>query len=74
MNIHEYQAKQILAKFGVPIPKGKMIEKAEYAKDAAREIGGNIWVVKAQIHAGGRGKGGGVKLAIGKKSLYRRWD
>jgi succinyl-CoA synthetase beta subunit len=63
MNIHEYQAKQILEKYGVPIPKGKMIEKAEDAKDAAREIGGNIWVVKAQIHAGGRGKGGGVKLA-----------
>ena len=62
MNIHEYQAKQILTKFGVPIPKGKMIEKAEDAKDAAREIGENIWVIKAQIHAGGRGKGGGVKL------------
>jgi succinyl-CoA synthetase beta subunit len=63
MNIHEYQAKQIFAKYDVLIPKGKMIEKAEDAKDAAREIGGNIWVVKAQIHAGGRGKGGGVKLA-----------
>ena len=63
MNIHEYQAKQIFAKYGVPIPKGKMIERAEDAQDAAREIGGNIWVVKAQIHAGGRGKGGGVKLA-----------
>ncbi|MCK4654497.1 MAG: ADP-forming succinate--CoA ligase subunit beta, partial [Candidatus Cloacimonetes bacterium] len=63
MNIHEYQAKQIFAKYSVPIPKGKMIEKAEDAKDAAKEIGGNVWVVKAQIHAGGRGKGGGVKLA-----------
>ncbi|RLC53975.1 MAG: ADP-forming succinate--CoA ligase subunit beta [Candidatus Cloacimonadota bacterium] len=63
MNIHEYQAKQIFAKYGVPIPKGKMIEKAEDARAAAEEIGGNIWAVKAQIHAGGRGKGGGVKLA-----------
>ena len=63
MNIHEYQAKQIFAKYGVPIPKGKMIEKSEDARIAASEIGGNIWAVKAQIHAGGRGKGGGVKLA-----------
>ncbi len=63
MNIHEYQAKQIFAKYSVPIPKGKMIEKPEDARNAALEIGGNIWAVKAQIHAGGRGKGGGVKLA-----------
>ncbi len=63
MNIHEYQAKQVLARYRVPTPNGKMIEKAEDARAAAREIGGNIWVVKAQIHAGGRGKGGGVKLA-----------
>jgi len=63
MNIHEYQAKQVFAKYGVPIPNGKIIEKAEDARAAAKEIGGNIWAVKAQIHAGGRGKGGGVKLA-----------
>jgi len=63
MNIHEYQAKLIFAKYGVPTPKGRMIEKAEDAKPAAEEIGGKIWAVKAQIHAGGRGKGGGVKLA-----------
>ena len=63
MNIHEYQAKQVFAKYGVPIPKGQMIEKVEDAKAAASEIGGDFWVVKAQIHAGGRGKGGGVKLA-----------
>ncbi|MCD4795794.1 MAG: ADP-forming succinate--CoA ligase subunit beta [Candidatus Cloacimonetes bacterium] len=63
MNIHEYQAKQIFAKYGVPIPKGKMIERFKDARAAALEIGGNIWAVKAQIHAGGRGKGGGVKLA-----------
>ena len=63
MNIHEYQAKQVLAKYNVPIPKGKMIEKAVDARAAAQEIGGSFWVVKAQIHAGGRGKGGGVKIA-----------
>jgi succinyl-CoA synthetase beta subunit len=63
MNIHEYQAKQIFANYNIPIPTGKMIKRAEDAKTAAQEIGGNIWAVKAQIHAGGRGKGGGVKLA-----------
>lgn len=63
MNIHEYQAKEIFARFGVPVPVGKMITKAEDAALAAREIGGNLWAVKAQIHAGGRGKGGGVKIA-----------
>ena len=63
MNIHEFQAKQVFAKYDVPIPKGKMIERAEDAVKAAKEIGGKIWAVKAQIHAGGRGKGGGVKLA-----------
>jgi succinyl-CoA synthetase beta subunit len=63
MNIHEYQAKQIFFQYGIPIPRGKMIEKAADARAAAEEIGGSIWAVKAQIHAGGRGKGGGVKLA-----------
>lgn len=63
MNIHEYQAKEVLRKFGVATLKGKTADTAEEAVAAAKEIGGNIWVVKAQIHAGGRGKGGGVKLA-----------
>jgi succinyl-CoA synthetase beta subunit len=63
MNIHEYQAKQIFAKYGVPTPKGIMAETVDAAIDAAKELGGPIWVVKAQIHAGGRGLGGGVKLA-----------
>jgi succinyl-CoA synthetase beta subunit len=63
MNIHEYQAKEILRKFGVATLKGKMVESIEGATSAAQEIGGNVWVVKAQIHAGGRGKGGGVKVA-----------
>jgi succinyl-CoA synthetase beta subunit len=63
MKIHEYQAKGILAKFGVPIPRGEVVFKKEDAKAAAQKIGTPAVVVKAQIHAGGRGKGGGVKLA-----------
>lgn len=63
MKIHEYQAKQILAEYNVPVPKSKVVFKPEDAVAAAEEIGGSIWVVKAQIHAGGRGKGGGVKLS-----------
>jgi len=63
MNIHEYQAKQIFAKYGVPVPKGIMVESVDAAVEAAKELGGPVWVVKAQIHAGGRGLGGGVKLA-----------
>lgn len=63
MKIHEYQAKEILRKFNVPVPSGKVVFSADEAVKAAEVIGGNIWVVKAQIHAGGRGKGGGVKIA-----------
>ncbi len=63
MKIHEYQAKEILRKFNVAIPKGKVAFSADEALHAAEEIGGELWVVKAQIHAGGRGKGGGVKVA-----------
>ncbi|MDD5359768.1 MAG: ADP-forming succinate--CoA ligase subunit beta [Sulfurovaceae bacterium] len=63
MNIHEYQAKQIFAKYGVPTPRGIIANTPEEALINAKELGGNIWVVKAQIHAGGRGLGGGVKLA-----------
>ena len=63
MKIHEYQAKEILRKFNVPVPEGKVVYNADEAVKAAEEIGGKIWVVKAQIHAGGRGKGGGVKIA-----------
>ena len=62
MDIHEYQAKEILAKFGVPIPKGALAYSPEQAAYRAREIGGKLWVVKAQVHTGGRGKAGGVKL------------
>ena len=63
MNIHEYQAKEVLAKHGVAVPKGVVIENAEKAAAVSRKLGTDIVVVKAQIHAGGRGKGGGVKLA-----------
>jgi len=63
MNIHEYQAKQIFAKYGVPTPRGIVANTPDQAAVNASELGGNIWVVKAQIHAGGRGLGGGVKLA-----------
>ncbi len=63
MNIHEYQAKEILKKYGVTVLKGKVAHSADEALAAAKEIGGSLWVVKAQIHAGGRGKGGGVKVA-----------
>src|SRR3954454_2593421 len=62
MNIHEYQAKQVLAKFGVPVPRGFPAMSVAEAKKAAQELGGPVWVVKAQIHAGGRGKAGGVKV------------
>ena len=63
MKIHEYQAKAILAKFGVPTPRGEVIFRAEDAEGVAKRLGTPVVVVKAQIHAGGRGKGGGVKLA-----------
>ncbi len=63
MNIHEYQAKQIFQKYGVPTPRGIVANTPDEAVKAAQELGGDIWVVKAQIHAGGRGLGGGVKLA-----------
>src|SRR4029077_7335186 len=63
MNLHEYQSKKILAGYGVPIPKGRVADSAEEAVEAAKALGGNVWVVKAQVHAGGRGKAGGVKLA-----------
>jgi len=63
MKIHEYQAKAILAKYGVPVPRGEVAFNATAAGEVAQRLGGGVVVVKAQIHAGGRGKGGGVKLA-----------
>ena len=63
MNIHEYQAKSLMSKFGVAVPRGAVAYTAEEAEAAARQLGGSIWAVKAQIHAGGRGKAGGIKIA-----------
>jgi succinyl-CoA synthetase beta subunit len=63
LKIHEYQAKSVLARYGVPVPRGEVAFSAAEARDVAHRLGGNVVVVKAQIHAGGRGKGGGVKLA-----------
>ena len=63
MKIHEYQGKEILRQFDVPTPRGAACFSVDEAVTAARDLGGNVWVVKAQIHAGGRGKGGGVKVA-----------
>ena len=63
MNLHEYQSKQLFANFGIPVPKGFPAESPDAAAAAAEKLGGELWVVKAQVHAGGRGKAGGVKLA-----------
>ena len=63
MKIHEYQGKEILRQFGVPVPRGIAAFTVQEAVEAAQKLGGSVWVVKAQIHAGGRGKGGGVKVA-----------
>ena len=63
MNFHEYQAKQLFADYGIAVPAGRVARTPDEAVDAAKAIGGDFWVVKAQIHAGGRGKAGGVKLA-----------
>ena len=63
MKIHEYQAKEILRQYGVPTPRGSVCFSVDEAIAVAQKLGGSVWVVKAQIHAGGRGKGGGVKVA-----------
>ena len=62
MNFHEYQAKQLLAEYGIPVPAGKVAATADEAVAAAQSLGNGPWMVKAQIHAGGRGKAGGVKF------------
>jgi malate-CoA ligase subunit beta len=71
MDIHEYQAKEILSEFGVPVPRGGLAYSPEQAAYRAREIGGERWAVKAQIHAGGRGKAGGIKLC---RDEHQVWD
>jgi len=69
MNLHEYQSKQLFAEYGIPVPEGIAAETADAAVSAAEELGGDLWVVKAQVHAGGRGKAGGVKLARSKDEV-----
>jgi succinyl-CoA synthetase beta subunit len=63
MNLHEYQSKRLFAEYGIPVPKGIPAKTTDEAVEAAEKLGGELWVVKAQVHAGGRGKAGGVKLA-----------
>ncbi|MEM1438917.1 MAG: ADP-forming succinate--CoA ligase subunit beta [Pseudomonadota bacterium] len=63
MNLHEYQSKKLFADYGIPVPQGIVADSADAAVAAAEQLGGELWVVKAQVHAGGRGKAGGVKLA-----------
>lgn len=69
MNLHEYQAKQLFAEYGLPVSKGFAVDNADDAAAAADKIGGSKWVVKAQVHAGGRGKAGGVKLVSSKEEI-----
>ena len=69
MNLHEYQAKALLQQFGVVTPKSEVISTPEEAIQAANQLGGDTFVVKAQVHAGGRGKAGGVKIVKGKEAL-----
>ncbi len=74
MNVHEYQGKEILRKYGVVTPRGIPAFSVDEAVAAAEELGGNVWVVKAQIHAGGRGKGGGVKVATSMEQVREYAD
>src|ERR1700728_4663795 len=62
MNLHEYQSKKLFAEYAIPIPKGQVADSPDAAEAVARGLGGSLWVVKAQVHAGGRGKAGGVKV------------
>jgi succinyl-CoA synthetase beta subunit len=71
MHLHEYQAKQVFADYGIPVPRGRMVESTEDAAAAAKALGGERWVVKAQVHAGGRGKAGGVQLVDSVEALER---
>lgn len=69
MNIHEYQAKELFRKYGIPVGAGEVAHNTEEAIEITKKLGGTIWVVKAQIHAGGRGKAGGVKLCKSKEEV-----
>ncbi len=71
MNLHEYQAKDLLKQYGVPVPLGEVVSDTKTALSVASKIGGKRWVVKAQVHAGGRGKAGGVKIVDNSDSLEK---
>lgn len=71
MNLHEYQAKNLLAKYDLPVPSYEVVSSTEEALNAGRKLGGTCWVVKAQVHAGGRGKAGGVRLVSGEEELKK---
>jgi succinyl-CoA synthetase beta subunit len=71
MNLHEYQSKRLFADHGIPVPRGIPAKSPNEAVDAAKELGGELWVVKAQVHAGGRGKAGGVKLARTREEVHQ---
>src|SRR3989338_9752458 len=76
MNLHEYQGKQLFAEYGLPVSTGYAVDTPEAAAEACDKIGGSEWVVKAQVHAGGRGKAGGVKLVRSKedaKAFAQQW-
>ena len=74
MNIHEYQAKTLLKDYGAPVADGRVADTPQEAAAIARELGGQTFVVKAQIHAGGRGKGGGIKLVKTLQELHAEAD
>ncbi|MBT8117577.1 MAG: ADP-forming succinate--CoA ligase subunit beta, partial [Gammaproteobacteria bacterium] len=74
MHLHEYQAKQLFTEFGIPVPAGQLVRESTAADGAAMAIGGDAWVVKAQVHAGGRGKGGGVRVVQGRDALASAVD
>ncbi len=74
MNIHEYQAKKLLAQYGVPVPRGGIAHSATGAIYQAHELGGDKWIVKAQLHSGARGKAGGVKLCKNQKEISQFCD
>ncbi len=71
MNLHEYQSKRLFADYGIPVPRGIPAKSPNAAVNAAKELGGDLWVVKAQVHAGGRGKAGGVKLARTRDEVHQ---
>jgi len=74
MHLHEYQAKQLFSQYGIPVPEGRMVESRRDAAAAAKSLGGERWVVKAQVHAGGRGKAGGVQLVDSVEAVEKTAD